>query len=174
VEGEGAVLDVHQRAGKDPAVRIEDQNHSPISGAVVVFTLPTEGSTGEFASGNKSVTVNTDKEGMAIGKGLKINQVPGKLQVHVTVSYKGLSARTNIVEFVEGPAIHGTQGVSHGGKGKWVAIVLLIGGGAAGGAVAAMSKKGSTATTTPTPTPTPSAPTPIGITPGTGVIAPPH
>jgi hypothetical protein len=174
VEGEGAMLDVHQRAGKDPVVRIEDQNHSPINGAVVVFTLPTEGATGEFTGGNKTVTVTTDSQGMAMGKGLKINQVPGKLQVHVTVSYKGLSARTNIVEFVEGPAIHGTQGVKSGGKGKWIAILALIGGAGAGGAFAAMGKKSSTPAT-PTPgSPTPSAPTPIGITPGTGTIAPPH
>jgi hypothetical protein len=175
LEGEGVTIDVHQRLGKDPVVRIEDENHSPLNGAVVVFTLPTEGATGEFGTGNKSVTVTTDANGMATGKGLKINQVPGKLQVHVTVSYKGLSARTNIVEFVEGPAIHGTKGVTHGGKGKWVAIVLLVGGGAAGGAVYALngSKNNSPA---PGGSVTPSVPAlnPIGITPGTGTIAPPH
>jgi hypothetical protein len=175
VAGEGAILDVHQRAGTDPVVRIEDQNHSPISGAIVVFTLPTEGATGEFAAGSKSLTVTTDAQGQAVGKGLKINQVPGKLQIHVTVSYKGLSARTNIIEFVEGPAIHGTQGVGgHKGKGKWIAIVALIGAGAAGGAVAAMSGKNSSAS--PSTVVTPPTPTvnPIGITPGTGTIAPPH
>jgi hypothetical protein len=139
----------------------------------VVFTLPTEGATGEFASGQKSVTVTTDNQGMAYGKGLKINQVPGKLQIHVTVSYKGLSARTNIVETVEGPAIHGTQGINHGGKGKWIAILALIGGAGAGGAVVAMSKKGSTSTSPSNPT-TPTGPNPIGISPGTGTIAPPH
>jgi len=177
LEGEGATLDVHQRYGKDPVVRIEDQNRTPLSGAVVVFTLPTEGATGEFAAGTKSLTVTTDNAGQAIGKGLKINQVPGKLQIHVTVSYKGLSARTNIVELVEGPPIHGTQGISHKGKGKWYAIVALIGAAGAGGAVAAMSgKKGTTTTPPPVTGGPPTTPTvnPIGISPGTGVIAPPH
>jgi hypothetical protein len=173
--GEGATIDVHQKLGKDPVVRIEDENHNPLTGAVVMFTLPTEGPSGEFGTGNKTATVTTDSQGTATGKGLKINQVPGKLQIHVTVSYKGLSARTNIVELVEGPAIHGTQGISHhGGKGKWVAVVLLIGGGAAGGAAYALSSKNSSSS--PGSTPVPPSPTinPIGITPGTGTIAPPH
>jgi hypothetical protein len=175
LEGEGATIDVHHRNGKDPVVRIEDQNHNPIGRAVVVFTLPTEGATGEFATGNKSLTVTTDNLGLATGKGLRINQVPGKLQIHVTVSYKGLNARTNIVQFVEGPAIHGTQGITHKGKGKWIAIAVLVGAAGAGGAVAAMSSKnGSTAGPpggTPPPPPTVN---PIGITAGAGTIAPPH
>src|SRR5579863_6626257 len=134
VQGEGATIDVHQHVGTDPVVRIEDQRQQPISGAVVVFTLPTEGATGDFQNGGKTLTVTTDNRGMAVGKGLKINQVPGKLQIHVTVSYKGLSARTNIMETVEGPPIHGTQGISKGSKSKWIIIVAIIGAGAAGGA----------------------------------------
>src|SRR5262245_22591386 len=47
VEGEGAVNNVRQRVARDPIVRVEDENHNPIAGAVVVFTLPTEGATGD-------------------------------------------------------------------------------------------------------------------------------
>ena len=63
VEGEGAVNNIRQRVSRTPVVRVEDNNHKPIAGAVVVFTLPTEGATGEFAGGSKSVTVTTDGAG---------------------------------------------------------------------------------------------------------------
>src|ERR1700751_107357 len=56
VEGEGAINNIRQRVSRDPIVRVEDDNHKPIVGAVVVFTLPTEGATGEFGGGSKSVT----------------------------------------------------------------------------------------------------------------------
>jgi len=51
-----------------------------------VSTLPTEGITGEFTNA-QSLTIMTDDRGVAAGKGLKINQVPGKLQVLVMLSY---------------------------------------------------------------------------------------
>jgi len=50
VEGEGAINNIRQRVARDPMVRVEDNNHKPIAGAVVVFTLPTEGATGEFGN----------------------------------------------------------------------------------------------------------------------------
>ena len=41
LEGEGATNNVRQRVARDPVVRVEDENHKPIVGAAVVFTLPT-------------------------------------------------------------------------------------------------------------------------------------
>src|SRR5689334_10715340 len=76
VEGEGATNNVRQRVARDPLVRVEDENHKPVAGAAVVFTLPTEGATGEFANGAKSVTVVTDRSGMAAAQGLKLNPFP--------------------------------------------------------------------------------------------------
>lgn len=172
VEGEGAINNVRQRLGREPIVQVEDENHKPIAGAAVVFTLPTEGVTGEFLKGQKTLMIMTDSQGRAAAKGFKINQVPGTLQIHVTASYKGLTARTNIVQIVEGPPIHGTKGVGHSSSGKWIALLAVVGGAAAGGVVYATSRKSPAAVTVVTPPP----PTviPIGITPGTGTIAPPH
>ena len=62
LEGEGATNNVRQRVARDPVVRVEDENHKPIVGAAVVFTLPTEGATGEFANGAKSLTIMTDSQ----------------------------------------------------------------------------------------------------------------
>src|SRR4051794_37604175 len=64
-EGEGAVNNVRQRAGHDPVVKVEDDDHRPVTGAAVVFTLPISGASGEFGNGSKSLTVMTDKDGLA-------------------------------------------------------------------------------------------------------------
>ena len=167
VEGEGAINNVRQRVARDPVVRVEDENHRPVAGAAVVFTLPVSGPSGEFSNGSKSLTVITEDDGTATAHGLKLNQVSGRLQIYVTVSYRGLRARTLINQTLQG----GPAAQSHGGSGKWIAIVAVVAAAAAGGAVAATRGKGSTNNTTPT---TPAGPTPIGITPGTPTLSPPH
>ena len=171
IEGEGVVHNVQQRSRRDPAVRIEDQSGAPIKEAAVVFTLPTEGASGEFGNGSKTLTLVTGADGLAKAQGLQVSRVNGKLPIHVSASYRGLSARTIINQFIEG-APPGATGRKSGGSGKVIAILAIIGAGAAGGAYYAISSsKNSNTTTAP---PTPSGPTPIGITPGGGTIAPPR
>ena len=166
MEGEGAINNVRQRVTRDPVVRVEDENHRPVVGAAVVFTLPASGPSGEFSNGSKTLTVVTDDEGTATAHGLKINQVSGKLQIYVTASYRGLRTRTLINQVSQGGA--GVQ--SHGGSGKLIAILAVVGAAAAGGAVLA-TRKGSTTSATPS---TPTGVTPIGITPGTPTLSPPR
>lgn len=163
IEGEGAINNVRQRVARDPVVRVEDENHRPVAGAAVVFTLPVTGPGGEFSKGSKTLTVMTSDEGTAAAHGLKLNQVPGKLQIHVTASYRGLRARALINQTLEGGASVQSRS-SGGGSGKWIAILAAVGGAAAGGAILATRKGSSSSGSTPT---TPSGPTPIGITPGT-------
>ena len=165
VEGEGATNNTRQRVATEPVVKVEDENHRPIAGAAVVFTLPISGTSGEFTKGSKSLTVTTGPDGLAVAHGLKTNQIPGRLQIYVTASYRGLRARTLINQVTSG-----TPGTTaHSGNKVWV-VLAVVGAAAAGGAVVALQSKGNTTATNPTP----SAPTPIGITPGTGSIAPPH
>ena len=40
VEGEGATNNIRQRVARQPIIQVEDENHKPVAGAVVVFTLP--------------------------------------------------------------------------------------------------------------------------------------
>jgi hypothetical protein len=171
IEGEGVVNNIQSSTGREPVVRIEDDDHTPINGAAVVFTLPTEGATGEFRNGAKTVTLVTSRDGMAKAQGLKVYRLNGKLPIHVTASYRGLTARTVINQTVEG-APPGAR-VGKGGSGKLIAILAVIGAGAAGGGyfAATAGKKTPSAGVAPT---VPSAPAPIGISPGTGTIAPPR
>ena len=163
VDGEGAINHVRQRASRDPVVRIEDERNRPIAGATVVFTLPADGTSGEF-NGSKTSTLVTDNQGQATARGLKVNQTPGKLQIHVNASYRGVRSRTTITQFnMQVP------GVKSGGSGKIIAILAIVGGAAAGGAIAASRKGGTAAGGTPV---TPAAA--IGITPGTSTVGPPR
>src|SRR5690349_19463998 len=101
-EGEGVTVNARQRSTRDPAVRVEDDDHRPVSGAVVVFALPVAGTTGEFFNGSKNLAVVTDEEGLAVARGLHVNDVAGKLQIYVTATYRGLRARALINQFVAG------------------------------------------------------------------------
>ena len=167
VEGEGAVNNIRQRAARDPVIRVEDENHKPVAGAAVVFTLPISGTTGEFSNGSKTLTVTTDQDGLAAAHGLKTNQVEGKLQIYVTSSYRGLRARALINQVT----VAGPGSATHGGGSSKVWIILaVVAAAAAGGAVAATHKGSSPASVGTGP----AAPAAIGITPGTGSISPPR
>jgi len=172
VEGEGAINNVRERVAREPVVRVEDENHKPVAGAVVVFTLPTEGATGEFGGASKTLTVTTDNQGQAVAQGLRMNQVAGKVPIHVNASYRGLTARTSIMQFsVLPPGAKASTSTGGGHHGALIGILIAVG--AAAGAGAAYAATRSSSSSTPT-TPTPAAPTPIGITPGSGSISGGH
>ena len=166
-EGEGSVNTLRQRAQHDPVVKVEDDDHRPVTGAVVVFTLPISGPSGEFGNGSRSLTVTTDKDGLAAARGLKANDLSGKVQILVSASYRGLRSRALVNQFNMASSITG-QKRGGGGSKLWI-IVAVAGAAAAGGAFAAIHK-GSTAPGTPTVAP----PAAIGITPGSGSLSPPH
>jgi hypothetical protein len=170
LEGEGSINDLHQRTARETIVRVEDENHKPLAGAAVVFTLPTEGATGEFANGSKTLTVITDSQGLAKAQVAKLNQTNGKMPIHVSASYRGLTARANITQFVSGGRPGAEAKSGHGHTGTIVAVLAVVAAAAAGGGYYAATRGSSSAGAATIP----SGPSPIGITLGTGVIAPPH
>jgi hypothetical protein len=167
VEGEGDTGPVRQRPNHVPVIRVVDENEKPVSGAAVVFTLPTEGSTGVFPNGAKTLMVLTDASGEATAQGLRFNQLPGKVPVNINVSYKGLTAHTNVTQTSVAPAGYKPGGTGH--TGRLVTILVIVAAGGAGGAVYATRKSSN-----PTTAVTPAGPQPIGITAGTATLAPPH
>ena len=163
VEGEGAINNIRQRTGAQIIVEVQDENHRPVAGAAVVFTLPTEGPGGEFADGSRNLTIITDDQGRAVVRNLKINKSTGKIQIHVNASYRGRTASTNITQF--NMDVPGTA--KAGGSGKWIAILAIAGAAAAGGVIAATRAGGSSSSSSP-------AGSVITITPGTGTVGAPR
>jgi hypothetical protein len=137
VGGEGITTRTQQRVGRDAVVRVEDDAHNPIPGAVVVFALPLSGTSGEFTNGSRNLTVVADSNGLAAARGLKTNDVPGRLQIYVSASYRSLRARTLINQTVEGAPGARPRAVEvhskSGGKWKWVVLVLAAGAGSGAG-----------------------------------------
>jgi hypothetical protein len=163
VEGEGVSSGVRQRVSPSPSVRIEDDDHRPVAGAAVVFALPVSGTSGEFSNGSKTLTVTTDNNGLATAQGLRTNEIPGKLQIYVTASFRGLRARTLINQIVEGtpgakpPDLRTSKS---GGKWKWLVLGIAAAGGAGAGVYFGTHKDSSSS--------------PISITTGTVVFGSPR
>ena len=139
VEGEGAINNIHQRTAREPIVQVEDENHKPVAGAAVIFTLPDSGPGGTFANGSKVLQVMSDSKGRAVAKGFHLNDVSGKFQIKVEASYKGASTSASINQ---ANAVLTAAGSTLGTSGKILAVLVAAGSAAAVG-VALAAKKDS-------------------------------
>jgi hypothetical protein len=89
---------VGQRVRIDPVVEVDDPNNRPIPGATVTFNLPREGPSGKFDNGKKTLTVTTDAQGRATGRGLKVNGQRGSMTIGVVADYQGRKLNLDILE----------------------------------------------------------------------------
>jgi hypothetical protein len=69
LDGEGAINDIKQGTAREPIIEIRDENDRPLSGALVVFTMPDRGASGVFADGSRSLMVHTDSKGQVVARG---------------------------------------------------------------------------------------------------------
>ncbi len=169
VEGDGAINNIRQRTAREPIVQVEDQNHKPVAGAAVTFTLPARGAGGVFPNGSRTVTMLTDSQGRAQASGLKPNAVKGKFDIHVNASASGKTATKTITQTnVVGVAAAGAVAAGISAK-LLIGIVAVAGAAAAGGVVAATRNGGSSSSA--------SGGTAGGattISPGIGTVGPPR
>jgi hypothetical protein len=164
VEGEGAINNVKDRVNREPIVQVEDENHKPIAGAAVIFSLPNSGASGVFANGSKTLTLTSDAQGRAAALGIKRNNVSGQMQIRVTASFAGQTASAVINQ--NNVAAVTTAGLSTTAK---VLIILGLAGGAVAGGVVAT--RGGSSSTGGGGTPPPPS---ITITAGTPSVGAPR
>jgi hypothetical protein len=171
VEGDGAINNIRQRTAREPIVQVEDENHKPVAGAVVVFLLPTQGAGGTFANGSHSLTVITNDQGRAIARGLRPNTGQGQFQIHVNASYNGQTANTTITQTnaLGAAGATGAAAAAGGITGKLIAVLVVVGAAAAGGAYYATHSGGNNNTNPSTP-----ATVSTSIAAGAGTIGPPR
>ena len=95
VNGSGAENLVDQIPPEPFSVRVTDADNSPISGANVEFTAPSNGPSGTFPTGS---TFNTfsDEEGRALGVLYRPNSTEGSYMIQVRAEYMGQVATTSI------------------------------------------------------------------------------
>jgi hypothetical protein len=166
IEGDGAVNNIRQRTAREPVVQVEDENHRPVAGAIVVFTLPTHGAGGTFANGARTLTMVTDNNGRAVARGLKPNTTKGQYDIRVNASKNGQTAsavisQTNVILTATG-GVATTAGVSA----KLITILAVAGAAVAGGAYYAATHAGGSTPTPPVPGTT--------IAAGVGTVNPPR
>ena len=167
VEGEGAINNVRQRTAREPIVQVQDENHRPVAGAIVTFTLPGRGASGVFANGSQTLTVTTDQQGQAVARGLRPNGVKGQMQIRVNANYRGQTANTTITQ-TNAVVASAAAGAAAGGaiSGKLIAVLAIVGAAAAGGAVYATQRGGNTPAAVVIPATT--------VSVGTGQVGPPR
>jgi hypothetical protein len=141
-------------------VQVEDQNHKPIAGAVVIFLLPDQGATGTFPDGSHMLMTVTDNQGRAVARGIHPNNQSGPLQIRVTASFQGLVASSLITQtnLAGAASASGFAGLST--TAKLVIILGIAGGAAAAGAIIATHTGGGGSASPPsTVTLSPGSPT---------------
>jgi hypothetical protein len=157
VEGDGAINNIRLHRAKEPMVRVVDSTGQPLPDVAVTFLLPESGASGTFADGLTSLTIMTDANGQAVGRGLHPNNHTGEFQIRVMASYQGEAVTAVVTQTNAEP-------VQAGGSSKKILIVALLGGAAAAGAAVLLAKgktssSGTTTTTSTGTVITPGAPT---------------
>lgn len=150
VEGEGAINNVRQRTAREPIVQVEDENRKPVAGAAVVFSLPSQGAGGTFASGSHTMTVMTDSRGRAIARGFRPNNVEGQFQIRVNASINGQTASAAITQTNALAAAAVGGAAAAGISAKLLAVLVAVGAAAVTGGVVAATRDGDSGTATPT------------------------
>jgi len=167
VEGEGAINNIRQRTAREPIVEVQDDNHRPVAGAVVVFTLPDQGVGGSFSGGVHSLTVVADNQGRAVARGFQPNRLQGQYQIRVNASYNGRTGNTVINQSnVAGAGAGAAAGAGHG---KLIAVLAVVGAAAVAGGVYAATHSGGNNTSSTIP-----AGTGTTVTAGGPTVGAPH
>jgi hypothetical protein len=162
VEGEGAINNIRQRTARDTIVQVEDENHRPVAGAVVVFTLAGRAG-GVFPNGTNTLTVITDQSGRAAARGLRPT-LQGRLDIRVNASFRGQTASTTVTQTNVSQAA-AAAGAAHAGLSlKWIVVIVAAAGAAAATGAVIATRGGATA----------SAPVSTTVTPGTGTVGAPR
>ncbi len=170
IEGDGAINNIRQRTAREPIVQVQDENHRPVAGAIVTFTLPSRGASGVFANGSQTLTVTTDQQGQAVARGLRPNGVKGQFQIRVNANHNGQTATTTISQTNAILTAAGTVAAA-GISAKLIAVLAVVGAAAAGGAVYATTHNGGGGGGNTTPQPPANPATTISA--GASSVGPP-
>ena len=135
VEGEGALNDIRTRTAREPIVQVDDENHRPVAGALVLFSLDQTGSPYANFGGASSLSVNTDAAGRAVAKGFQITQSKGRYKINVHATYGELVADVVINETNVGEAVPESTAKTTVGAVSHKKLIWVVGGVVLAGAI---------------------------------------
>jgi hypothetical protein len=163
LEGEDVSNNIKERTAREPIVQVTDENHKPVAGAAVLFSIDSQGghAGASFEHGAKVFHGTTDANGQVTAKGFHPNTHTGQFHVNVTASKGQLTAHTSIAQTnVAAATTAATAGGITGFVAAHVVIVSVVAAGVVAGSVTAgvVAANQSNATT---------------ITAGTGTVGAP-
>jgi hypothetical protein len=165
VEGQNAINNISRNTAYEPVVEVRDAAGKPVPGASVSFVLPSIGPGALFPDGSRTLMVQTDAAGRAVGRGLRPNNQVGQFEIRVVATAAGEKAAATITQTNAAPVLPA------GRSGKKLAILIAIIGGGAAAALAAASGGGGSSSPSPSPGSDPVTGT---ITPGAPGFGPPQ
>lgn len=126
VEGDGATYAPGSRATRGVGVLVTDENGRPVDGAIVSFTLPITGPSGEFASGGRTEIVTTKADGRASVWGMRWNRIAGPFEIRVGAvkgqARAGITLTQNLAGEPSKSSAPSTFGSGGGHKWLWIGL----------------------------------------------------
>src|SRR5437867_10678096 len=98
VEGAGARNVAQQITARPIVVRVDNANNTPVAGAVVTFTAPEGGPSGEFSNDSRIVRVTTGADGLAQSGPYHPNATEGPYQIQVRADFQGQTVTAAIAQ----------------------------------------------------------------------------
>jgi hypothetical protein len=100
LEGEDVSNNVKERTAREPIVQVEDENHKPVAGAAVFFSIDSQGGRAgaSFLHGAKTFTGTTDADGKVTAHGFHPNTHTGQFHINVAATKGQLTTHTTIVQ----------------------------------------------------------------------------
>lgn len=163
IEGEDVSNNIKERTAREPIIQVQDENHKPVAGAVVLFAIDNGGGSagGSFANGAASFTTQTDSAGRAVARGFHPNSSTGQFKITVDASKGDRKAHTVISQQ---NVIVGTAAASSGGFLGFLSSHVLLTSIIVAGVVTAITVTAVNQ----------SGPNSTSISTGTGTVGPPQ
>lgn len=93
LDGEDSLNNIRERTAREPIVQVEDENHKPVAGALLLFSIQNGGTgAGGTFNGLSTLSVTTGADGRGIAHGLKPNGKEGAYTISVTATLGALLA----------------------------------------------------------------------------------
>jgi hypothetical protein len=168
VEGDNAINNIRERTARAPVVRVEDEAGRPIAGAAVTFVVSDLGAGGDFDGHGGTLTVVTDKDGRATGRGLRPNKIAGPFEIRVIASQGNRKTSAVVRQINAAPADRGSSAA------RKALLIVGVAAGAVLGASFALGGDDSAGVTAPAgSSPGPGSSRTV-IAPGSPIFGPPR
>lgn len=114
LDGEGALNNIRQRTAREPIVQVEDRNHKPVAGVLILFAINDSPSgAGASIGGASTFSAVTDANGRAQAHGYTPNSTEGKFTITVTATLGAIIATAIIHQENQLGAAGPSQGKSN-------------------------------------------------------------